>query len=607
MPSSAFADPAPVPTPIEPGRLAVALFDVPADRLPALAADLRRLAPKPPLFCWLPTVDDAPGRVLVRVEEPPPLVVWRMVDERLGVFTEHSHGIWVHVGLRHPPSDLPRPSVDCIVLVRPDRVETVADANFSGAVEVLSLTPADPALKSGTPVAPISLRLRLAPTGDNESPRLWVLRDNALAQLTAYCRSTHQQLLHRFAVAVSATPGVPCVVVRALDGKGPPPLLVAPAIAYHSLLKLPNLFLPAGTRLAPAIRRDELRSLLAPVSDRVFWLHPLGNGAFRPESLPESAFQPLLDWVDYRVAEGHRAAPWTQSHRWEFIPFVERPNARPRPRPRLDVPVTATASSNSPNLFARTIALIKKLRLRSAKSMSLPAEVGETSVPVEQAVRTALDQGHRLHLARPEAVGVAVERCRTLEARFLKLLPDLQPEGHEQLWAELAAAYDSAANHSDSALCWLNALWEEANPSQLWAWGWVRAEAKAARPEVKAIDPMPWLAAKPGPGTTRALAAWVVWASGQHPPPPVLAERTAEMQARLEAYEHWLPVRAAWLARTAIVRATSADPLGFGAHARSAGRATTRRRARPGLGHSVVFCALPARALASATTIRANF
>ena len=47
------------------------------------------------------------------------------------------------------------------------------------------------------------------------------------------------------------------------------------------------------------------------------------------------------------------------------------------------------------------------------------------------------------------------------------------------------------------------------------------------------------------------MAAWVVWASLQNPPPAALHERAAELQNRLEAYEHWLPVRAAWLARLA--------------------------------------------------------
>src|SRR5262249_41163244 len=130
-------------------------------------------------------------------------------------------------------------------------------------------------------------------------------------------------------------------------------------------------------------------------------------------------------------------------------------------------------------------------------------------------------------------------------------------------WADLAAAYDASGNHSDAALCWLNALWGHPKPSPLWAWGWLRAEARAGRPEVKAVAPVPWLEAPPGPGTTRAMAAWVVWAGLQASPPVAMTERAADLEARLEAHEHWLPVRSAWLARAAMARLGRGDVLGL--------------------------------------------
>ena len=57
------------------------------------------------------------------------------------------------------------------------------------------------------------------------------------------------------------------------------------------------------------------------------------------------------------------------------------------------------------------------------------------------------------------------------------------------------------------------------------------------------------------------MAAWVVWASLQSPTPPALADRAAELQARLTSFEHWLPVRAAWLAQSALARAGRGDVL----------------------------------------------
>jgi hypothetical protein len=548
-----------VPTPIDPGSLGVVLFDLPADRFPAFAADLRRLAQKPFQFRWVPTADDEPGRVLVRVEQPPPLVVWRAVDEKCTAYAEHAPGVWVQLGFRHPSSE--RPADGRLLLLRPGAAEEIPPGEFTGEIEELALATIPETIHSGYPITPIAIRLRLAPAHEHDSPRLWVIREDALPQLTAYCRSTHQQLLGRFTVAVSATSAVPCVVLRAINVNGPPPVFIGPATAYQSALKLPNLFLPIGTRLTPPIRRDAMRVALAVQSDRLSWLHPLGDGTFRVESLPESAFRPLPDWVDYRLTDAPRSiAAWAQSHRWEFAPFIERPEPKPRLR---DTESPARALPKKHGLLTRTFGFLKKLKLQPPSPLLLPRPgAEERSVPVEDAVKTALDQGQRLHLARTE-VSSALEHCRTLEARFLQRLPTLTPEGHTDVWAELAAAYDAAGNYSDAALAWLNALWGEPKPSPLWAWGWVRAEAKAARPEVKTIDPVPWLASPPSQGTTRAMAAWVVWASMQNPIPPTLNDRAAELVTRLESHEHWLPVRAAWLTRNSMARVGTADALGL--------------------------------------------
>ncbi len=341
-------------------------------------------------------------------------------------------------------------------------------------------------------------------------------------------------------------------------------MFVGRATAYHSFLKLSNLFVPVGTRLAPPVRRDAIRSALALESDRIVWLHPLGEGAFRAESLPASAFRPLPEWIDYRAGEPLRKrAAWVQSFRWELTPFVERPEPKPRlPSKTLEIPEPAAKPKAVGGILSRTLGLLRKGRLQRPLATPAP-EDSPPSIPVDEAVKIALDQGHRLHLARPETMNSGQERCRTLEARILQNLPTLASEDHTELWSELAAAHDAVRNHSDAALCWLNALWGRAKPSPLWAWGWVRAEAKAARSEVKTIDPQPWLARSPSAGTTRTLAAWIVWASLQSPHPPALRERSAELVARLEEGEHWLPVRAAWLSRTAITRATSVDALGL--------------------------------------------
>jgi hypothetical protein len=574
--SPVHAEDALLPTPVDPERLGVVLFEVPGDQLAGLCADLRRLTRQPIQFRWLP---DETGRALVRVESPPSLVVWRALEAlfpsppeaggegrkaRVLAYVEQTPRVWVQLGYRHPRIESLKLPAEHFCLIRPgmDR-RVILEAELVAKIESIDVATAQSPLPTGKPPPPIPARLRLIAASSNESPRLWVLREDALSRLTGYCRVTHQQLLTRFTVAVSASAGVPCVVLRATTAKGPPPVFVGQAVAYRPLLKLPNLYVPEGCRLAPPMRRTAICSALALAADRVMWLHPLEGGGFRAESLPDSAFRSLTEWVEYKLADpANTLKPWVQSHRWGFQSFVER--AEPKPRP---VQVPATFPMRPPprkkGLLTRTFGWLKKLQLAPPPPVAMQSPEVDPSVPVEEAVKTALGQGDRLYLARPETSSAAVERCQSLEARFLQSLPKLADENPTEQWAELAAAYDATGNHADAALAWLNAIWGQSKVPPLWAWGWLRAEAKAARPEVKAIDPSPWLAAVPGPGTTRAMASWVVWACTQNPPPPALVERAAELQARLEAHEHWLPVRASWLARTAMARINSGDVLGL--------------------------------------------
>jgi len=572
MPSSPGFDVTLVPAPREPDHLGVVLFDLPGEQFAPLVADLRRLSRQPIQFRWLPTPENDAGRVLIRTESPPLLIVSRVNDHNSATaraYTEQGTRVWVEFGYRSSRADVPPlPGNGILLIRRSGECEAIADGEFIDEVETLALPPVPIREKAGEAAPAVATRLRLARTAETEAPRLWVLRDDdALGQLTEYCRATHQQLLSRFSVAVSASAGVPCAVLRANNPKGPPPVFVGSAIAYHLPLKLPNLFVPIGTRLAPPLRRDAIRQAIGISSDRVTWLHPLGGGGFRAESLPEAAFRPLQEWVDYRVSEAvQRANPWVQSHRWDFETFVERPAVKPRLATPTPAPAAPTLEPPRPNrgILSRAFGWFKRTR-RPDLELPPPAleEMDPPTIPVEEAVRSALSQGERLHLARPETLNSALERCRALETEFLRVMPTLAAEEPPAKWAELASAYDAAGNHTDAALCWLNALWGQSKPSPLWAWGWLRAEARAGRPEVKAIDPVPWLAAPPGPGTTRAMAAWVVWASLQSSPPAVLTERAAELQARLESHEHWLPVRAAWMARVATARLGRGDVLGL--------------------------------------------
>src|SRR5207247_1129980 len=110
-----------------------------------------------------------------------------------------------------------------------------------------------------------------------------------------------ENLLQRLLFAVGQRDGKPTIVLRVRPSKQPPPQLVLNAEPYSKYLKLDNLFVPRGTKIHPVLRRDAIRQLLAEEPAQVNWLrpHPDKNGAFIPESMPDDAFRPLHEWVDY--------------------------------------------------------------------------------------------------------------------------------------------------------------------------------------------------------------------------------------------------------------------------------------------------------------------
>ena len=148
-----------------------------------------------------------------------------------------------------------------------------------------------------------------------------MLRGPALDQFDAFVRSADKQLLARLAFAVGDNGPEKCIVLRVRPSKLPAPVLVLPAKAFRTYFKLPNLFLPCGTQLHPQLHRDAVRTLLANDPERVTWLYPHGDGTFTPESLPDAAFRPLADWVDYVLNRDHVALEaWVQAARFDFEP-----------------------------------------------------------------------------------------------------------------------------------------------------------------------------------------------------------------------------------------------------------------------------------------------
>src|SRR5262249_26505907 len=295
------------------------------------------------------------------------------------------------------------------------------------------------------------------------------------------------------AFAVGETKGgQKTIVVRVRQSKQQPPELVwHKATAYKHYLKLPNLFLPVGTRLHPPLRRDQVRKLLAEDTGSVVWLHPGEKGSFTPESLPEDSFRPLWDWIDYVL--DHEKEPlqaWVQAAQFDFEPFIcaEDPSTKPRKPP-----------SNEPKG--------KNPRERSGQR-DQGADFTYAPTPEEQApageAKSPLDDFGTVVKVEPSQLR---KQLTALEESFRELEGGLDSPERQEMWPQLAALNTQLNNVDDAGACWMNALWERDEQAvRKWAWHWFQGEASAVptRQDNSRSQPRSW-ASPPAASKSREM------------------------------------------------------------------------------------------------------
>ena len=455
------------------------LFEVAdQDSLGRLVVEILRLGNDRQGFRWLEKTPDADeGRGLLRVVGPPYYTLLRAID-RNGqaaaprAYRERAPRVWVEVGWKHQLADHLKPPVGKLLLAASPRQWTLLDDGpFRDVYDVMefALPTRRSDWKEGALKAKVRPTLRLTPGGSADGAELWVLHDDPVAELNRFVQNSDDQMLHRLAFAVGEKDGRSVIVLRTRPSRLPPPELVLRARPYKTYLKLSNLFLPVGVALHPPLRRDMVRKLLAEDPAQVTWLTPLGGGAFRPETLPEDAFRPLIDWIDYIL--DHEAEPlqaWIQAAQFDFEAFICDEDLARRKKPH-----------GPPD------------RPRDKKK---DADDDESSTPSGPAV-DFVDKSRRGHDENPtdddaftvEKVEPSVlqQQLRALEARFTALEGGLDLPERQALWPPLANLNGALGDHAEAGLCWLNALWGREEVSEEWAWNWFGAEAAdvPVRPE----------------------------------------------------------------------------------------------------------------------------
>jgi hypothetical protein len=539
------------------------LFELPdAGQLPTLAGEMLRLGNDRQGFRWLkPEAEGEAASVLLRVVGPPYYTLLRALDRMteaggapVRAYLEHAPRVWVEVGHSHPLAEQIRPPQGQLLIMRPPRDwGFLAEAPFHDVYEFLDFA---------LPQAPVeweevdsgerlTVPLRLAAGGGSDAPEFWVLRRDAVRQLDELVSASNDRLLTRLAFAVAENgSGEPTVVVRVRPGRqsaklAPPPLVFTDAEGYRPYLRLPNLFVPVGQRIRPPLRRDAVRKLLADDPARVTWLAAGGDGGlFTPESLPESAFRPLEDWVDYVLDRDRKAlTAWVGAAEFDFDAFVCKDDQNPAkvkeaPRARSRGKAGAGAGDADEAADVPTVPVVQ------------PPPRGRRSQPDEFAAAPVVTPNE------------LQKRLAEAEKTFLDVDGPLDDPRRLQLWPELAGLYAGLERTSEASLCWMNALWAAARPDPAVVSGWLKTEAQH-KPRTQSPAELDALLTDPAvtPPDVRALVAAVVSAGHQGEAPPALRERLPRVQRFLEVHEKDLPVRAVWLGWYHLAQLTGADVL----------------------------------------------
>jgi hypothetical protein len=544
------------------------LFDVPSGtELSRLVLEMLRLGNDRQSYRWLEeTRDSQNGRALLRVVGPPYYSLLRAIDQLGGpevaphAFIERAPGVWIEIGYRHPLTDNIHPSKGKILLLRPPRQWLMLpDAPFRDIYEIVEFH--IPGEGTHWKDSPLPHRLTIAPrlrqAGTADGAELWVLRGDALSELNRFVQNAEDQLLNRLAFAVGEKNGQTLVVLRVRQSKLPPPVLVLPAEAYKSHLKLPNLFLPAGFALHPPLRRDVVRKLLADDPKQITWLVPGENGSFTPEGLPDDVFRPLTDWIDYVLdRDREQLQAWVQAMQFDFEPFVcdEEQPSKPKKPPASEKTRGRKSGPARPGAEGET----------SLTRTSETPEESTSESPILEAF-AAVEKGEPSEIEK---------ELHAVEEEFLALPGGLDEKARRDLWPRLGDLNARLLKWDDAGICWLNALWEVGDADK-WITPWFRTEAQSAvrSPQSpvhglveggeRMAEDLDRLLTAPEPTTAdlRALAAYLAWSARRELRPAALMQRLPALQRFLEKHERLLPVRACWLAWYHLAHLTDGDVL----------------------------------------------
>jgi hypothetical protein len=480
-------------------------------------------------------------RFFLRVVGPPYYTLVAALDgdsTYATAFREAAPRVWVQYGYRHPYAERIDVPQEFLLLMRAGRHwETLPEGPFCETTELIDVV--RPSVANATDAAwpePIIVPLTPSPSASTDFATLWVVRQDAIAQMDALVERADVKTRNQLVFAVGEFNGNRIVVLRLRPSRFPPPTVLAIAEAYRSWLRLPNLYVPVGTRIDPPLRRDVMQKLLAANGGIITWLRP-SDGGFLAESLSEDAFRPLSDWIE-NVLDREVAAltEWIEATEFGFGGLtVEEP-----------APV-ATSTEKKPRPVNPPAKLDEKKPpriTREARPMRRPA-------PIREIPRVEL----------PTDLSELRQQLAAIEAEFLTVEGPLDDPRRQMMWPRIAELNAALRQPAEAALAWAQTIWSDVEANNQHSWNWVRSENALAGRDLTDADIYRLLATTPPTtGDVRALAAVVIWSARYGSPAPLL-NRLGEIQSYLQVNERLLPVRVTWLAWSAWSKIAGGDLL----------------------------------------------
>ncbi len=521
------------------------LFEMSAEEFPELVNEMLRLGNDRQSYRTMAGIDGLSPRILLKVLGPPYYTLLRAIDRvgasTVAAYAEGAPGLWVQYGYTHPLVGQMKAPAGQQMLIRAGRDWTaIDDAPFADIYDALDVELPDAPVEwqESTLKGKLVVPLRLVLGNAADGPEFWVVTADAVNQLDALVRTADDRLMQRLAFAIAQNnAGPPTIVLKTRPSKLQPPVLALDdALGFKAYWKLPNLFLPVGKRLIPTLRREAVRRLLAEDPAQVVWLMPTAGGDFTPETLPDTAFRPLEDWVDYVIDHDREALEsWVRATRFDFESFLCREDNTEPPK---DPPPAKKA----------------KGRKDANKDVS-----GIDDSPDNPAA-VAAPAPFRSSLERPAELPAAADQLRAAreqrERDFLAVPGPLDAPERLALWPELGRLNGRLGDLTEAAVCWANALWDTEEEPTAAAWDWLRTEDKHAHPTPTAAEfDAALTAAAPSTQQVRELAVRTIHACGLDPLPPALVGWMPAVRMFLEKNEGVLAARTVWLAWHALAQA----------------------------------------------------